>query len=139
MVRFLYSLDGRPAKDKIVYRAIDSVEDLLPEQEVHPDEEICSRRWIELTMDKLSLLVIVDYAPHLRILVSDPFDDASSSFGLDLCLSQFDSLNMVSQHARVARDVSLFIYEVNEGGAQCFVWETYSRIWDRSFQINVGP
>jgi hypothetical protein len=91
--RFFYAVDGRAKAGKAVYcrRATLMTGDRNDEDVTTSD---VNRIWAEVTTNSLSLDILIDKAPHLRILISDPLDlDLSSgSIEFDTLLSQFSLL-----------------------------------------------
>lgn len=86
--RHFYVVDGRAEVKKPVYRRGSTHG--LPEEALDPDEPKARRRWEEITVDAVSVDVVADKAPHLRILISDPIGSQSESgVKLDVQLNQF--------------------------------------------------
>ena len=78
-----FEIDGQAEENKRVYRQVS------PPQNYEIEMEKADRCWREVTSDLATLKVIVDYAPHLRIFISDEIEGNRTPFGLDVTLSQF--------------------------------------------------
>lgn len=81
-----FEVDGRALEGKKVYRQI------APPQNYEIETEKAERCWREITTTTASLKVIVDYAPHLRILICDKVEGIRNPLSLDVTLSQFSLL-----------------------------------------------
>ena len=78
-----FEIDGRAEANKRVYRQ------LSPTQNYEIEKEKVERCWREITTDVAALKIIADYAPHLRILMTDDIEGSKTPFNLDVTLSQF--------------------------------------------------
>lgn len=87
---FFFGIDGRADANKPVYVKLASLGAQTAEDEAYwTNSEKASRRWTEVTCSPVSLDIVVDYIPHMRLLIADPFDGPSNRVALDLSLSQF--------------------------------------------------
>lgn len=80
LFRFVHEIDGRAADRQPVYRRKNSIGEGM-----FKDVNLCSQHWQEISTNPLSVEVIVDYAPHMRLLISN---HDGPSFSLDARLSQ---------------------------------------------------
>ena len=87
--RFLYAVDGRAYPSKPVFSRRDSQpNNRSDEHDLHHDER--SRRlWKKISTEPVDLDILIDRAPHLRILITDPVDSRPNRLSLDLALSQW--------------------------------------------------
>jgi hypothetical protein len=87
--RFFYSISGRPVAGGTVYQSRRADERLdTPEYDL--DSRRAAVRWCELSADgPVDLEVLVDYAPHLRILFCDPVDRPPTGLSLRLDERQY--------------------------------------------------
>jgi len=88
--RNFYSIDGRAEPGKMVYcqrvnAAAFDYGDNFGAAHDHANE----RYWEEITQYSVSLDILVDKAPHLRLLISDELISTPTHFALDVRLSQF--------------------------------------------------
>ena len=87
LLRHFYRINGRASNYERVYtrRSFSSNLDtsLL--------NDIIDRCWEEISINPVDIEILIDYAPHLRVLISDRLDDSQSgsSVSLDLRMSQF--------------------------------------------------
>ena len=102
-----FEIDGRAEPNKKVYHQI------AQPQNYEIEREKADRRWREVTNEALSLKVFADYAPHLRILVTDDVGDAKSGFGLDVTLSQF-CLLMSCYYSNMSELPTMFPYSATD-------------------------
>ena len=87
---FFFGIDGRAENLKPVYAQLPSLgAETAEEEERWTRSEKAKRRWDEATCNSTSLDIIVDYAPYMRLLLSDPLDVQGNRVALDLTLSQF--------------------------------------------------
>jgi hypothetical protein len=86
--RFFHAVDGRAEPGKHVFCRRVTIPVGQGADEV-PPPALGERVWVEVTRTSSSLDVIIDKAPHLRILVADPFEATASPMELDLSVSQF--------------------------------------------------
>jgi hypothetical protein len=89
---FFFGIDGRATKDKPVYEKLDSLGPEVAEDEAKwLNSERAQRVWQEATCNSVSLDIIIDYAPYMRLLISDPLDSPPNQnrVALDVTLSQF--------------------------------------------------
>lgn len=88
--RFFFAMDGRAKARKLVYRPIVGPNNIVEGADLESNNKRAKCFWREVTVEKSSLVILVDYAPHLRILITDPWDGASQKgLLLDMRLSQF--------------------------------------------------
>ena len=88
--RFFFAMDGRAKAGKVVYRPIVGPENVVEGADLQSNDERAARIWREITVEQSSLGILVDYAPHLRILISDPLDGTpAGGLELDMRISQF--------------------------------------------------
>jgi hypothetical protein len=86
LLRHFYRVNGRASNHKRIYCrrsfATNSHFSLL--------DDIVNRCWEEISVAPLDLEILVDCAPHLRVLISDRLDDSfmGSSINLDIRMSQ---------------------------------------------------
>lgn len=87
LLRHLCQLNGRASNHKLVYMYRTFAENM----DTSLLKGIVDRYWEEISIKPVYLEILADYAPHLRILISDRFDDSiiGSSIQLDLRISQF--------------------------------------------------
>lgn len=92
--RYFYSIDGRAEANVPVYRRNITNEGRVAEDEAALcEDEKSQRRWREITRDPLSLDILVDSAPLLRILICDPLNTtAPNKLDLDITQAQFSLL-----------------------------------------------
>ena len=87
---FFFGIDGRAEHQKPVYVKLASLGAQTAEDEAFwNNTEKAQRRWVEATCNPVSLDIVVDYAPHMRLLISDPIRNAENRVALDVSLSQF--------------------------------------------------
>jgi hypothetical protein len=89
--RFFYEIVGRAEDHAWVYCKQPDIAEEPPEELVPAFDALNSRRWKEITTGNFSLDVLVDYAPNLRVLISEPLakEDFLVAPRLDVRLSQF--------------------------------------------------
>lgn len=89
--RYFYDVDGRAEDGGWVYNKQPDLFDGPPKELAAAFEALSNRRWKEITTDLFSLDVLVDYAPNLRVLISEPLDPENFIVAprLDVRLSQF--------------------------------------------------
>ncbi|KAL7570167.1 hypothetical protein ACA910_020005 [Epithemia clementina (nom. ined.)] len=78
-----FEIDGRAEENKKVYRQVS------PTQNYEVEKGKAERCWREISRGDATLNIVVDYAPHLRILITDDFEGSKTPFELDVTLSQF--------------------------------------------------
>eukprot|EP00980_Cylindrotheca_fusiformis_P021401 scaffold8259_cov143-Cylindrotheca_fusiformis.AAC.19 len=81
LFRFVHEIDGRAAERKPVYRRKDSIGG-----DMFTEVEMSEQQWSEITTNPFCLQIIVDYAPHMRLLISS--GEGPIPFSLDARLSQ---------------------------------------------------
>jgi len=93
---FFYSIDGRASTGKPVYRRHLVVNHSSAEEEegdLMLDKEKTLRCWREISANVLSLEIFIDYAPYLRLLITDLHTGQPGTspkpFGLDVSKSHF--------------------------------------------------
>lgn len=86
---YFYKRGGRAAPDKNVYvnRSVPE-NSTLPQQIIEENLFKAQRTWREISVEPISLDVLVDQAPHLRILLTNPGDELGA-FLLNIRVSQF--------------------------------------------------
>jgi len=137
--RYFYDIDGR-AEDNAWVFSKQSPED--PPEDVQPAfYDLGSRRWKEITTGDLSLDVLVDYAPNLRVLISEPLESENFIVAprLDVRMSQFYMLLSI-WYSNMQELPLLFPYSPsNFLGNRNFLWRTvpseygtdeYLKVWD---------
>lgn len=89
--QYFYDIDGRAGEGKRTYRRHSGLAEYPPSELEEDFRALSSRRWKEVTTDLLSLDVLVDYAPNLRVLITEPLDPKEFLIAprLDMRLSQF--------------------------------------------------
>jgi hypothetical protein len=88
--RFFFAIDGRAKAGKHVYRPIVAPNSIIEGYDISVNKERAQRCWLEITTRSSALEIVVDYAPHLRLLITDPLENAvKSGLDLDMRLSQF--------------------------------------------------
>ena len=90
--RFFFAIDGRARAGKAVYIRRESTageEVGFDVSERGSIEAGLRRQWQEVTNEECSLDIVVDKAPHLRLLISDPFDGSGLDCAFDMKISQF--------------------------------------------------
>lgn len=87
---FFFGIDGRAEAQKPVYVKLASLGAQTAEDEAFwTNTEKAQRRWLEATANPVSLDIVVDYVPHMRLLIADPQGDRNNRVDLDVSLSQF--------------------------------------------------
>jgi hypothetical protein len=87
---FFFGLNRRAEAGKPVYVKLASLGAQTADDEAFwTNAEKSKRRWVEATCNKVGLDIIVDYAPHMRLLIADPFDEPNNLVALDVSLDQF--------------------------------------------------
>ena len=89
--RYFYDVDGRAEDNGWVYNKQPDLFDVPPEELEPTFRALSNRRWKEITTGLFSLDIFVDYAPNLRVLISEPIDPENFIIAprLDVRLSQF--------------------------------------------------
>ena len=89
--QYFYDINGRAQDGARVYRRHSGVSEGLPQEHEQSFNALGNRRWREITTDLFSLDVLVDYAPNLRVLITEPLDPGDFLIAprLDMRLSQF--------------------------------------------------
>ncbi|CAB9515429.1 Putative vacuolar protein sorting-associated protein [Seminavis robusta] len=89
--RYFYDVDGRAEHNSWVYSKQSILGDDPPEEHAEVFEALSERRWREITTGFLSLDVLCDYTPHLRLLICEPLEPEHfvAAPRLDVRLSQF--------------------------------------------------
>lgn len=88
--RFFFAIDGRAKAGKQVYCPIAAPDNIVEGYDISANSERAQRVWREITTRNSSLDIVIDNAPHLRILFCDPIDNSSKTeIELDLRLSHF--------------------------------------------------
>ncbi|CAJ1965882.1 unnamed protein product [Cylindrotheca closterium] len=81
LFRYVHEVDERAEAGKLVYRRKDSIDG-----DTFLEAELCEQRWEQISTNPLNVEVLADYAPHLRLLISNR--DSPLPFALDARLSQ---------------------------------------------------
>jgi len=86
--RFLFSTNGRAEPHKPVYGHRLATSTLIGREDVGADLKN-ERVWQEVTLKPVSMGVLIDKAPHLRLLITDRLGTIPGHLDLDIKLSQF--------------------------------------------------
>jgi hypothetical protein len=81
LFRFVHEVNGRAGHRIAVYKRRDSIS-----EDMFKEVELSEQHWEEITTNPLDVEVLVDYAPHMRLLISNR--EGPSPFSLDARLSQ---------------------------------------------------
>lgn len=110
---FFYSMDGAARADKPVYVSSNSMEDGIVADDVAKRMKLqATRCWREVTNAPLSIDILADYAPHLRLLFASPKEVVVQP-SLDFRLSQF-CLLLSSWYSNMQELPCLFPYSADE-------------------------
>lgn len=87
LLRHFFRVNGRASNHKRIYWRRPTATDANSSRL----DDIVNRYWEEISVAPLDLEILVDYAPHLRVLISDRLDDScmGSAINLDVRMSQF--------------------------------------------------
>lgn len=85
LFRYLHEIDGRADDGKPVYKKHEHLKNTPPADRALKFETD-GHRWQEMSTNKLCLELLVDYAPHMRLLIAN--HDGLNPFFLDAKLSQ---------------------------------------------------
>ena len=85
-----YSIDGRAEADKPVYVTKPGLEHEPISNHLSKENGVKAKRcWREISKNKISIDILVDYAPYLRVLIWGPSGGSGGELALDVRLSQF--------------------------------------------------
>lgn len=80
---FFFAIDGRAEAGKRVYSPMVAHDNIIADYDISVHSAREERVWREITTRKSALEIVVDYAPHLRVLICDPLENYSKT-GLEL-------------------------------------------------------
>jgi N-terminal region of Chorein or VPS13 len=125
--RCFYDINGRAEDAGWVYTKQSLLSEDPPEEHAAGFDSLCNRRWKEITTGILSLDVLVDYAPNLRVVICEPLEPQHfvPAPRLDVRLSQFCMLVSV-WYSNMQEVPLLFPYPPSKFKNDCrtLLWKT---------------